>query len=123
MMARVTDTARSSDPAFDRLVSESSLAAAGADVAVTGATADTAAAGITAFIARWAAAAGTERANYQLFVTELCDLLGVPKPDPARIETRDNAYVFERRVEFAHGDGTRGRMRVSARQGPARQAP
>ena len=59
-----------------------------------------------AFITRWSAASGSERANYQLFVTELCDLLGTPKPDPASIDTRDNAYVFERRVEFAHGDGT-----------------
>ena len=60
----------------------------------------------TAFITRWAAASGSERANHQLFVTELCELLGVPKPDPARDDTRDNAYVFERRVQFAHGDGT-----------------
>ena len=60
-----------------------------------------------AFIARWSAASGSERANYQLFVTELCELLGTPKPDPARDDTRDNAYVFERRVQFAHGDGTR----------------
>ena len=59
-----------------------------------------------AFITRWAAATGSERANHQLFVTELCELLGVPKPDPARDDTRDNAYVFERRVQFAHGDGT-----------------
>ena len=61
---------------------------------------------IDAFIARWRAASGSERANYQLFVTELCELLGTPKPDPARDDTRDNAYVFERRVQFAHGDGT-----------------
>ncbi len=61
---------------------------------------------IAAFIARWSAASGSERANYQLFVSELCDLLGTPKPDPARDDTRDNAYVFERRVQFAHGDGT-----------------
>lgn len=25
---------------------------------------------------------------------------------PPRDDTRDNAYVFERRVQFAHGDGT-----------------
>ncbi len=66
----------------------------------------TTAAATAAFIARWSAASGSERANYQLFVTELCELLGTPKPDPARDDTRDNAYVFERRVQFAHGDGT-----------------
>jgi SAM-dependent methyltransferase len=58
------------------------------------------------FIARWQSAGGSERANYQLFVHELCTLLELPTPDPAREDTRDNAYVFERRITFRHGDGT-----------------
>ncbi len=58
------------------------------------------------FITRWQAAGGSERANYQLFLTELCELLELPKPDPAAEDTRDNAYVFERRVAFRHGDGS-----------------
>jgi len=58
------------------------------------------------FITRWQSASGSERANYQLFVHELCTLLGLPTPDPAREDTRDNAYVFERRITFRHGDGT-----------------
>ncbi|GAB1413741.1 hypothetical protein MASR1M97_24770 [Candidatus Desulfobacillus denitrificans] len=62
-------------------------------------------AGIERFISRWQAAGGSERANYQLFVGELCRLLDLPSPDPARDDTRDNAYVFERRVRFRHGDG------------------
>ncbi len=33
---------------------------------------------IGAFIARWSAATGSERANYQLLLTELCALLGLP---------------------------------------------
>jgi len=61
---------------------------------------------IDAFIARWEKASGSERANYQLFLTELCALLELPQPDPAREDTRDNAYVFERRITFRHGDGT-----------------
>ena len=61
---------------------------------------------IDAFIRRWEKASGTERANYQLFLTELCKLLELPQPDPAREDTRDNAYVFERRVVFQHGDGS-----------------
>ncbi|MBK8639039.1 MAG: class I SAM-dependent DNA methyltransferase [Chromatiaceae bacterium] len=61
---------------------------------------------VAAFIARWSAASGTERANYQLFLTELCTLLGLPRPDPAREDTQDNVYCFERRVCFQHGDGT-----------------
>ncbi|MBK1720839.1 class I SAM-dependent DNA methyltransferase [Thiocystis violacea] len=61
---------------------------------------------VDAFIARWASATGTERANYQLFLTELCALLELPQPDPAREDNQDNAYCFERRVVFHHGDGT-----------------
>ena len=57
------------------------------------------------FIARWGAAGGSERANYQLFVTDLCRVLALPQPEPAREDTRDNGYVFERRVTFAHGSG------------------
>jgi hypothetical protein len=60
---------------------------------------------IDAFITRWEKATGSERANYQLFLTELCALLGLPQPEPASEDTRDNAYVFERRVLFQHGDG------------------
>lgn len=58
------------------------------------------------FIARWQAASGSELANYQLFVGELCALLELPHPEPSREDTRDNAYVFQRRVTFRHGDGT-----------------
>ncbi len=62
---------------------------------------------IDAFIARWEGANGSERANYQLFLTELCALLGLPQPDPARADTQDtDAYCFEHRVIFQHGDGT-----------------
>ncbi len=61
--------------------------------------------GLDRFIARWQAAGGSERANFQSFVADLCTLLGVPPPDPAREDTRDNAYVFERRITFRHGDG------------------
>lgn len=63
-------------------------------------------ASIDAFIACWEAVGGSERANYQLFLTELCAVLALPQPDPAREDTRDNAYVFERRVTFRHGDGS-----------------
>ena len=58
------------------------------------------------FIARWQAASGGERANYQLFIGELCSLLALPTPEPASEDTRENTYVFERRVRFAHGDGS-----------------
>lgn len=61
---------------------------------------------LDAFIARWQHAGGSERANYQLFLTELCELLGLPRPDPAGDDTRDNAYVFERRVVMRQPDGS-----------------
>jgi len=57
------------------------------------------------FLSRWSNAGGTERANYQLFLTELCSLLGLPLPEPAGDDTRDNAYVFERRVVINQPDG------------------
>jgi SAM-dependent methyltransferase len=58
------------------------------------------------FIVRWQNSAAAERANYSLFLTQLCDLLGVPQPDPTQAETERNAYVFERDVKFDQGDGT-----------------
>ena len=65
-----------------------------------------------AFIARWQHADGSELANYQLFITDLCQLLGVSTPEPACEDTRDNAYVFERRVTFQHGDGSASAGRI-----------
>ena len=59
-----------------------------------------------AFINRWKGVSGSERANYQLFITELCAVLNLPQPEPASNDTRDNAYVFERRIIFSHGDGS-----------------
>ncbi len=47
-----------------------------------------------------------------MFVRELCELLDVPVPDPARAETVDNAYVFERRIIFRHGDGSNSEGRI-----------
>ncbi|MEZ5445173.1 MAG: type IIL restriction-modification enzyme MmeI [Gammaproteobacteria bacterium] len=61
---------------------------------------------IGAFIERWRRASGTEKSNYQLFLTELTEALGLPRPEPASDSTRENAYVFERRVTFQHGDGS-----------------
>ncbi len=61
---------------------------------------------VDAFIARWSKSGGAERANYQIFLTELCDLLGVPKPDPAQEANQFNDYVFERSVIFKHDNNT-----------------
>ena len=56
------------------------------------------------FITRWQQASGSELANAQSFVRELAELLGEALPNPAREDTRDNDYVFERRVIFRQGD-------------------
>jgi len=64
-------------------------------------------AAVSAFITRWkTAAGGSERANYQLFIVELCQLLGVPSPEPSGEDSRDHAYVCERRVIFRRGNGS-----------------
>ncbi len=57
------------------------------------------------FIQRWADSGGSERANYQLFLSELCDLLDVARPEPARPDNLENAYVFERSLRFIDSEG------------------
>ena len=64
------------------------------------------------FIARWSISGAAERANYQLFLSELCDLLGVARPDPTKPDDADNAYVFERSVTFHHPDGSTSTGRI-----------
>lgn len=64
------------------------------------------------FIARWQRASGSELANAQSFVRELAELLELPPPNPAQEDTRDNNYVFERRVIFRHGDGKTSEGRI-----------
>jgi len=64
------------------------------------------------FIARWSSSGAAERANYQLFLSELCDLIGVPRPDPTKPDDSENAYVFERNVTFHHPDGSTSTGRI-----------
>lgn len=58
------------------------------------------------FIARWKNSAAAERANYVLFLSELCDLLEIPRPNPATQNIAQNDYVFERPVTFRHPNGS-----------------
>jgi hypothetical protein len=64
------------------------------------------AAPIDSFISRWTNARGSERANCQTFINELCNLLDVSSPNPSGLDSSDNAYVFERRITFQNGDGS-----------------
>lgn len=62
---------------------------------------------ITQFIVRWEKSGGSEKANYALFFTELCDeILHVPHPEPAGPDNAKNLYVFERAVTHQEADGS-----------------
>jgi hypothetical protein len=64
------------------------------------------------FIDRWKRSGAAERANYQLFLSELCDLLGVTGPEPTTPDDSQNAYVFERSLIFHHSDGSTSTARI-----------
>ncbi|MGH9871551.1 MAG: class I SAM-dependent DNA methyltransferase [Pyrinomonadaceae bacterium] len=67
---------------------------------------------IQEFIKRWKESGAAERANYQLFLSELTDLLEVLRPQPTQTDDEQNAYVFERAVIFNNGDGTTSTGRI-----------
>jgi hypothetical protein len=48
------------------------------------------------FIHRWQGIDGSERANYTLFIAELCELRALPKPDPAREDIVDTFEALGR---------------------------
>src|SRR3546814_15385914 len=50
--------------------------------------------------------------SYALFLAELCDLLGVSRPEPAPAERVGNDYVFERAVTFRQPDGGTSHGRI-----------
>ncbi len=51
---------------------------------------------LASFVARWQASSGAERANKDLFLSELCDALGVARPDPTTGDASTDRYVFEK---------------------------
>ena len=66
-----------------------------------------------AFIKRWSEGdGGQERANYAMFLTELCEVLGVGRPDQASHVAASNAYAFERAVTFKLPDGSKAQGRI-----------
>lgn len=68
---------------------------------------------LNAFIDRWTdARGGAERANYQMFLSELCEALDLPRPDPASDDTRTNDYVFERGVKRRDSEGLASTLRI-----------
>jgi hypothetical protein len=63
---------------------------------------------VNVFISRWSSASPSERANSQLFLSELCDVLGVPRPEP----NREHGYGFEFEVTQHHTDGSSSKGRI-----------
>ncbi|MCC3152762.1 class I SAM-dependent DNA methyltransferase [Hymenobacter sp. BT770] len=55
------------------------------------------------FEARWKKSGGAERANYGLFLVNLCSLLGVPPPNGTTDNPAQDTYVLERAVTFNDG--------------------
>jgi len=58
------------------------------------------------FIARWQQSSAAERANYALFLSELCDYLDLPRPDPSQADEDANSYVIDKAVYFQNLDGS-----------------
>ncbi len=61
------------------------------------------------FITRWATSGAAERANYQLFVSDLCDLIKVERPRPSSADNALNSYIFERSRSVQDSDGSSAR--------------
>ena len=64
------------------------------------------------FAERWSDSGANERANYQLFLSELCDIIGVERPEPSSASDAFNDYVFERAVDMRRPDGTTSKGRL-----------
>lgn len=68
---------------------------------------------LDAFIRRWQGRqGGQERANYGLFLVELCDALDLQRPEPAEAGARANDYVFERVLSKRDRDGVVSHPRI-----------
>lgn len=67
---------------------------------------------LRSLIAESKASGGAELANYQPFVAGLCRALGLPEPNFSKEQNHLNDYVFERRVDFKHADGSRSAGRI-----------
>jgi len=62
------------------------------------------------FILRWDGTGMAERANYIPFLSELCDVLGLDRPDAAT--GSGGPYRFERGVNHQEDDGTTSKRRI-----------
>jgi hypothetical protein len=60
---------------------------------------------LQAFVDRWKASSGAERSNSQLFLLELCEVLGVERPEPATTNPERDVFVFEKDAVLTHEGG------------------
>ena len=83
-------------------------------------------------ISSWKQSGGSERANFQTFANELCEVLDLPRPAPATEAARANSYCFENPLTFIHtGSKTRsfidlyraGHFLMEAKQGVTPDKP
>jgi hypothetical protein len=58
------------------------------------------------FVFRWQKSSASERANYALFLSELCDFLDVPRPEPSQADEIANTYVIDKAVFYKELDGS-----------------
>jgi hypothetical protein len=58
------------------------------------------------FILRWQKSSASERANYALFLSEICDFLGLPRPEPSQQDETANTYVIDKAVHYQELDGS-----------------
>ncbi len=59
---------------------------------------------LESFIDRWQTSSGSERANYQMFFTELCDALGVERPN-VNGSAAMVPYCFDKHITIYHPSG------------------
>ncbi len=57
---------------------------------------------VEGFIAKWAASEAAERAHKDSFLNELCDVIGVPRPDQLTGDPAKDRYVFEADATLVH---------------------
>jgi len=55
------------------------------------------------FVEKWRQSGASERSNKDSFLRDLCDVLGVPHPEPATGDSDRDRYVFERDAILIHG--------------------
>ncbi|KRE22080.1 restriction endonuclease subunit M [Bosea sp. Root483D1] len=67
---------------------------------------------VEAFIARWRASEGAERAAYALFLSEFCRLIGVEPPHPPTSDAEAVTYRFEYPVAFRDESGAASTGRI-----------